>query len=216
MKVHYLKEHHISLITTFLLDSGIWKWLCSSKEKAFTKMNSSDISDISHTWIGGANNEGALTFASAWDMVRSPEPAYQYADEIWCKCHSPKMAACLLRALNSKLLTKDFLKQLGIAGEKSCVLCQSSQESISHLFFQCHFSAYLWTVCKLKLGLSGTEKGTLQEEAEMILAKFSTKTKTTILAKLTLQATVWHVCRERNMRIFQSREQHNLCIQKTI
>ena len=100
-------------------------------------------SDISYTWEWNANKNGDFTFASCWDLVRTPEPVFPLADIVWFKSHSPMMAIFLLRALHSKLLTMDFRKKLGIAEVDRCVICKISKESTQHLFFQCPFSAYL-------------------------------------------------------------------------
>jgi len=101
-------------------------------------------------------------------------------------------------------------KKLGITDIGRCVLCNNSQESSQHLFFQCSFSAYLWSLCRLKLGLKGDGIDSLQEAAALILVKLSTKTKTAILAKLAFQATVWHIWKEQNLRVFQAQEQHKV------
>ena len=83
------------------------------------------------------------SFRSAWNLVRNIEPPFPLANMIWYPFYSPKMSVCLLRVLNSKLFTKDFLKSLNITDSDACVLCYTSQESIAHLFFACPFSAYL-------------------------------------------------------------------------
>ena len=105
-------------------------------------------SNFSDTWVWNANKNGVFTFASCWNLIRTPEPDFLLADIDCFKSHSPKMATCLPRTLHSKLLTRDFLKKLGIAEVDSCVMCKNSQKSTQHRFFQCPFSAYLWALCK--------------------------------------------------------------------
>jgi len=143
--------------------------------------------------------------------VRQEDPQFQLSKVVWFPSHSPKMAICLLRALHGKLLTRDFLQSIGVSDTVSCVLCGTGQESIQHLFFTCPYSAYLWTLCRLKLGLTGTI-GTLEEEALLILTTFKNKTKTGILAKLTLSAIVWHIWKERNQRVFHLPEHHKIVV----
>jgi len=65
-------------------------------------------------------------------------------------------------------------------------------ESISQLFFECHYSKYTWGLCKLKLGLNPMVTN-LSEEAAQINAKFKPKDGTTVLAKLALSGAIWHV-----------------------
>ena len=123
--------------------------------------------------------------------------------------NSPKMALCLSRALQGKLLTKEFLKSVG--QWRVCVLCNTTQESIQHLFVSCPFSSYLWSLCRLKLGLAGSP-GTLYEEASLIQPKFHAKCKSTILAKNTIAAAVWHVWKEWNLRIFRLQSSHKIMV----
>jgi len=92
-----------------------------------------------------------------------------------------------------------------------CVLCSSGQENIQHLFFQCPYSAYIWTLCRLKLGIPCSIE-TLQDEANLIQEKFKKKYKSSILAKLTLAAAVWHIWKERNQRNFQLQENHKIMV----
>ena len=52
----------------------------------------------------------------------------------------------------------------------------------------------------------------LHNEALLIQAKFKTKTKTSILAKMTLAATVWHIWKEKNMRILQLQQSNKIMV----
>lgn len=68
---------------------------------------------------------------------------------------------------------------------KTCALCNAASETNEHLFFSCEFSSYIWTLCKLKLGLISSGQ-TLHDEANLIRTKFPSKKKLSALAKLTL------------------------------
>ena len=170
------------------------------------------VSNDSWIWTGAGTDTGNFCLSSAWDLVRTHEAQYQFEEVIWFPFHSPKMAICLLRALHSKLLTRDYLKSLGIIDSDMCVLCKVNQESNHHLFFECPLSAYIWSLCKLDLGLACSPIGPLRDEALLIQSKFKAKAKSTILAKLILAATVWHVWKERNLRVFQLQEQHKIMV----
>ena len=43
---------------------------------------------------------------------------------------------------------------IGVVNANTCTLCENGAESIDHMFFTCSFSSYVWSLCKLKLGLS--------------------------------------------------------------
>jgi len=168
-----------------------------------------NVNEDSWKWRGGSS--GLFSFHPAWDVVRQRQDPYQLASMIWFPSSSPKMATCLLRALQNKLLTRVFLKNIGVSDTDVCVLCTSSQETIQHLFFECQFSAYLWSLSRIKLGLTGPILF-LQEEAMLIQEKFKAKVKSTILTKITLAANVWHIWKERNLRVFQLQQSHKVMV----
>ena len=60
-----------------------------------------------------------------------------------------EMVACLLRALADRLLTKSMLRNFNIIQNDVCVLRNASQEDRDHLFFNCPFSSYIWSLCKI-------------------------------------------------------------------
>jgi hypothetical protein len=118
----------------------------------------------------------------------------------------------MLKAIHNRLPIRARLHNFGIVDNNSCVLCVSGVETIDHLFFECQFSTYIWTLCRLKLQLEPTPIGTLQQEAEMIKAKFKSKDKTYVLARNALAATVWQVWQERNRRIFQGQSMNKIMV----
>jgi len=122
------------------------------------------------------------------------------------------MSCCLLKALKGRLPTRSRLKTFGIINEDSCVLCNEATETIDHLFFECPFTAYLWSLSRLKLGLYLPEMRNLIQEAELIQGKFKVKDKSYILSRLALQVTVWHIWLERNRRVFQHQQMNKIMI----
>lgn len=95
------------------------------------------------------------------------------------------------------------------------VLCMQATETIDNLYFQCPYSAYLWELSRLKLGLT-TATGSLIEEATLISNKFKQKCNTTTLAKVVFSAVIWHIWREKNARIFQHENEHKILVFKEI
>ena len=86
------------------------------------------------SWRWRCSNSGNFSFASAWELVRSAGINFQLARIVWHPFHSWKMSLCLLRALKGKLLTRYFLKTVGVSESDQRMLCSSGQESIHHLF----------------------------------------------------------------------------------
>ena len=116
----------------------------------------------------------------------------EFQNLIWFPSHYPKMDACLLRAIQMKLPTKDKLHQWGILQNNTCVLCNLYPEAISRLFFDCRYTSYIWALCKLKLAMS-QQISSLTIEARMLNSTFRTKSQSTALARLLLAAAIWHI-----------------------
>ena len=169
------------------------------------------LSDTKDAWSWSPTGSGNFTFSSACEIIRPPSAIFQFAEIIWFPCNSPKMSCCLLRAIHSRLLTRNFLKSIGVCDTDTCVLCQTHSESVQHLSLNVP-TLNICGLSLLKLGLSAASVGTLQEKAILIKNKFKNKTKSTILARLSLSATVWHTWKERNSRVFQLQESHKIVV----
>ena len=199
MTIKYLGDQSWEKSSVSILGSGSWKFLMASKEIALQYMHK-DTNNDTWQWIG--SNYGIFTFKSCWEIVRSKFQAWPYYSLVWFP--------------SGKLLTKHFLKGLGIIQEDTFVFCMESSETIEHLFFQCPYSAYLWKLSKLKLDLKNARGTSLMEEANNIDIKFKQKNNTSTLAKLVFAAVVWHIWKERNDRIFLSESKHKILVFKNI
>jgi hypothetical protein len=166
-------------------------------------------------WLWTVCSSGHFSFTSAWNHCRISGPLFDLHDIVWFPESSPKMSCCLLKALYDKLPTRARLHRFGIINFSHCVLCDTSCETRDHLFFECPFSAYIWTVCKLKLKLN-TPMGNLSQEAHTIKDQFKQKDKVYKLARLAINATVWHIWQERNRRIFQRQKLHKIMVFRRI
>ena len=89
------------------------------------------------TAVGLLGLECKLTLSSAWNTVRHIGDEFEFHQLIWFPRHSLKMAMCLLRALQMKLLTKDRFTKVGIIQDNVCVLCNTQPETLDHLYFEC-------------------------------------------------------------------------------
>jgi len=64
--------------------------------------------------------------------------------------------------------------------------CAINPQKLSHVFFDCQYSPYIWQLCGLKLGLAGGPLDSLLEEADNLIKTFKKKDKVTILARTVL------------------------------
>ena len=103
------------------------------------------------SWEWKGNRRGEFSFSYCWDLMRIKNPEWPFYSITWFPNHCSKLSICLVRAIQGKLLTRHFLKNLGIIQDHYCVLCLGLAETIDHLYFQCPFFAYLWKLRRLKL-----------------------------------------------------------------
>jgi len=206
MQNKYLKNQPLNSATDSILDSRTWKFLTESRGNALRHMPKNMHTD---SWEWKGNSRGEFSFSNCWDLMRIKYPEWPFYSITWFLNHCPKLSVCLVRAIQGKLLTRHFLKNLGITQDNYCVLCLGSVETIDHLYFQCPFSAYLWRLSRLKLGITSAT-GSLLDEVTLISNQFKQRNNTSILAKLVFSSVVWHIWKERNARIFQKESKHKI------
>lgn len=72
------------------------------------------------------------------------QPKVQWKCLMFKKAARPKAYFAMWLMLHRNLLTTDRLSKWGMNVSKTCVLCQTEDESIEHLLIQCQFSIRLW------------------------------------------------------------------------
>ena len=71
---------------------------------------------------------------------------------LW-KLRAPLKIKIFMWYLKRVVLTKDNLARRNWNGSKSCVFC-SSNETIQHLFFDCHFAKFMWRAVQFAFGVN--------------------------------------------------------------
>ncbi|XP_024981022.1 uncharacterized protein LOC112517884 [Cynara cardunculus var. scolymus] len=134
---------------------------------------------------------------------------------VWFSQSIPRHAFILWVALKKRLKTHDKLRFWEAHADLSCAFCQNGPDSHSHLFFECPFPNLVWNGLKVKLNLNG-----IPDIWADIIGMFQqvTKGKTlwSIIRRLVLAATVYHLWQERNNRIFKSKRRSHIAVGKTI
>ena len=126
------------------------------------------------------------------------------------------MSICLIRAIHNKLLTRDKLLSIGIVDSDTCPLCLFGQESRNHLFFACPYSAYIWSLCRLKLGLDATINSFL-EEYSLIRQRFTGKYKSNYASKIGAEMSHLAYLEGDERKSFSTKIQtRDYCVQKSL
>ncbi|XP_060212026.1 uncharacterized protein LOC132639602 [Lycium barbarum] len=102
-----------------------------------------------------------------------------------------------------RLATVDRLLKFGIQVPPSCVFCDSADETLDHLLFNCTITRALWTRLLNWLGIQRTI-GTWQEEVNWVCTWAKRRTEKGAIISVIfamLVATIW---RERNLLRFHN------------
>ena len=113
----------------------------------------------------------------------------------------PRVSFIIWMAIQEWLNTADRLQLFGLSSSPNCPFCQYSTESHSHLFFDCIFTAKIWETLKGKCNVNWPN---LQWPHILTFAVTETKGKSlrSIILKLTLLCSVYHIWLERSNIIF--------------
>ncbi|XP_077215797.1 uncharacterized protein LOC143850430 [Tasmannia lanceolata] len=120
------------------------------------------------------------------------------------------------KAIQNKMSTKDRLTFLPSSVDRRCVLCSSDSEFINHLFFKCGISAWIWRSLLWRIGFRRKPKNSLVEEEKWIRENFKGKGQRCRALYLSFQATIYHIWKERNLRIFEGKVKHKTQILREI
>lgn len=105
-----------------------------------------NMGDDKFLWIQGNGTFGA-SFSSkiTWEHIRVPAPVQNWHKVIWYKEYIPRNSFISWLALLRRLPTRDRLRGWGLNVPEHCVLCSTGIETHHHLFFECAFSASVWS-----------------------------------------------------------------------
>lgn len=82
---------------------------------------------------------------TTWERIRTPSPPVLWHSICWFKEEIPRCSFISWTAFLGRLPTRDRLISWGLNVPPGCVLCSTSDESISHMFFQCPFAVSTWS-----------------------------------------------------------------------
>ncbi|XP_059669136.1 uncharacterized protein LOC132314275 [Cornus florida] len=119
---------------------------------------------------------------------------------VWHTVSIPRMKFNMWLAIQSRLPTLD--SRAMVHHGNTCVLCGIENESHSHLFFRCDFSAPLWKFIQARCRFYNYFL-TWEDLILWISSQWKSNSSISILRKIPLSALVYHTWKERNNRIFR-------------
>ena len=165
----------------------------------------------SYLWCPGGTQKTSYSTRQVYILLRNERNPVSWHNEVWFSRGIPKHRfLAWLMALN-RSPTRDRLLQCGIITDGSCLLCNNSLESRSHLFFYCSFSWPVWSSFLNRLRFSSSRSW---EEIIEELRNFAGNRAERTLLLLAWQATIYALWSERNSRLHRHlfRSSHSLTV----
>lgn len=125
-------------------------------------------------------------------------------NKVWNKCCSSKLSTTTYFAFMNRLTAKDRLQQWTNIENTRCSLCNITEESSKHLFFNCTYSNYIWEKLNAILGQQFINSN--NQDLQTMLEEYANTNRDRSIQNdikdVKLTTTVWHIWQERNQRVF--------------
>ncbi|KAK4426529.1 hypothetical protein Salat_1421500 [Sesamum alatum] len=195
----------------YLRGGSIWEWQPKKGDSPLLR-RLADIRDRLITAFGttGAavesmvawSNLKGLETSKAYEYFRPKHTRQPWKAAIWRAFIPPKYSFILWLGLRGRLATRDRLAFL--QEDPTCSLCINTNETTKHLFFECPFSASVWSDIRQWLGINRRMSTILS--AIKWLKKEKTGSSVQNKARLlALACTVYSLWRHRNEVIFEGK-----------
>ena len=154
---------------------------------------------------GGASS-GKYSVSSGYLVLTKQlfgEVEVSWWKKVWNSFSWPKCNFFLWVLVYNRCLTWDNLCKRGFQGPSICVLCRSSDETVSHLFFQCPFAKQIWHLWWSVWGCSCWHVSSLSEFWDRLGHPPAKASFLQVAWSIGPSLILWHLWLERNRRIFQ-------------
>ena len=151
------------------------------------------------------SSNGMLTFTSCYNSFLGKSPAYQWNAALWSKYIPPKFSILAWKLFHERLSTEDNLRLRGMYIVSACQLCTTMQceETISHLFFNCHFAKELWELLSFLFNTCPPPPGNVCDLRNFILSK-QFPSHTSHMWLMSSLALLYHIWKARNKLKFEN------------
>lgn len=137
-----------------------------------------------------------------WEELKGVNPFQSWTRLVWFNSNIPNHSFILWLAIQGRLKTQDRLKSWEFKDEMSCSFCNSQLDSSGYLFFECDFSNKVRKQVTNHAGF-GDLSSVWYELIEDLITKLKRKNIENDIGKLILAATIYHIWKERNARLFR-------------
>lgn len=152
--------------------------------------------DDRYLWkMGNESPTDQFSTAKTWNVLHPPSPPVYWHAQVWFKGRVPKHAFISWLVAWNRLTTRDRMRSWGINISPSCLLCSGFDECMQHLFFECSYSAEVWSFFCSRLSLNPPAPF---EECLRWLKTSTTDPNKLLIIKLIFQAVIYMLWKERN------------------
>lgn len=122
---------------------------------------------------------------------------------VWFKGFIPRHSFICWLAFLDRMATRDRIHKWLSSVPLDCLFC-GLDKSRNHLFFECAFSSQVWQVVIAPLGKPFSSSPTRSSIINWGYSALKRSTVVNTVLKLAFEASIYHIWRERNARMFAS------------
>ncbi|GKE97219.1 homeodomain-like protein, partial [Tanacetum coccineum] len=159
-------------------------------------------------WRDRNGNISSFSVAKAWEAIRPRGNQAAWSRIVWFSYNIPRHAFHLWLVMRRGLKTHDKMRQWDVRGDTDlnllrCALCDNYPDSHTHLFFECTFSAKVWSYVR---DLDGMDliPPVLRDILLYLLPMGDKRTAKSFFGKLILSALAYFIWMKRNNRTFKN------------
>lgn len=147
-------------------------------------------------WRRKSGFKNKFSTKETWKLLREEGLQCSWAPGVWFSQPTPKFAFMTWLAIHDRLSTMDRISRWSRGVDQTCVLCRSSDESRSHLFFECSFSSQVWEY--LVKGILHTDYTVKWDEIVRLITVRNMEKKALFCIRYSFQAAIHTLWREKN------------------
>lgn len=147
-------------------------------------------------WVVDKVKCKGFSSSQSWTVLRPRKDETNWHDIVWFKGSIPKHAFNMWVSHLNRLPTKKRLFSWDLVPSPNCSFCAADIESRDHLFLNCAFSQVIWRLVFSRLD---PNRSLLLSWSELLSwVRVSSQAAPSLLRKLIVQATIYHIWKQRN------------------
>nr|GEX90928.1 hypothetical protein [Tanacetum cinerariifolium] len=193
-----------------LISNITWTWPQGWLNKAPDIGNIANIQladqDDELQWRDSSGKIGSFSVKGEWEALRTRGLDVAWYNIVWFTHAIPQNSFHLWLVMRNSLKTQDLLRSWDVGpivdlASLRCLLCDRQRDSHNHLFFECKFSARVWSYVRDLAELENVPP-ILTDIVEILHVTGKPKSARSIIGRLIVAATTYYIWKERNSRIF--------------